>query len=328
MPVKSLIKVASGLVLAIAAGALLWIHGHSEGANNGFANANGRLEVKRIDLAAKYPGKVTRITIQEGDEVKAGELIAEQDNADLLAQMEAAESARQRAIEAGARATAESQARSAQARLAQLELGHAKQLLADALVSSAEVERRQAQRDGETSAVDAAKAAVREAAAARQEAEAQIKRLGVALADMKINAPIQGRIEYRIVEPGSVVPSGGRIATLLDLHNVYMTIFLPVAQAGAIKLGDEARIVLDTQDRLVLPARIAFVSSDAQFTPKYVETRSERDKLMYRVKLQVPPDMAAKYRSVLKGGVTGNGVVRLSSQTPWPKELDVHLPPQ
>ncbi|MFZ4550907.1 MAG: HlyD family secretion protein [Aquabacterium sp.] len=311
--------------IATAAGAW-WYQGQRDRLPAGLLGSNGRLEVERIEVAAKYPGRITELPVREGDEVKAGDLIAQQDTAEMLAQRAAVEAARQRATQAMARAHAETDVRKVQAKLAQLELDHTERLRKDALVSGAEVERRAAQRDGEKAGVMAATAAIGEATAAKAEAEAQIQRLNAVIADMSLRAPVSGRVEYRVVEPGSVLPSGGRVATLLNTSDVHMTVFLPTAVIGKLKVGDEARIVLDALPGYTFPARISFVAAEAQFTPKYVETSVERDKLVYRVKLQVPAEVAKQFSPYVKAGLTGNGFVRVEPGVAWPERLAVKLP--
>lgn len=317
------------LPLAAIAGALglaYWLHTRDRGLPDGLARGNGRMEVERIDIAAKYPGRIVELPVHEGDLVKAGDLIARQDSTDLLAQRDAVAAARDRAGQAMQRAQAETEVRRVQARLAQLELDHAGKLQQDALVSGAEVERRTAQRDGEQAGVKVATAAIGEATAARGEAEAQIRRLNVAIEEMSLRAPVDGRIEYRVVEPGSVIPSGGRVVTLLNLADAHMTVFLPTAVAGTLQVGDEARIVLDAAPQYVVPAKVSFVAAEAQFTPKYVETDAEREKLVFRVKLQVPREVAQRYSRYVKAGLTGHGHVRTDARTPWPASLQVKLP--
>lgn len=324
-------KTNTWLILAaiacVGGGAAWWVNSHRDPLPAGLVRSNGRLEVERIEIAAKYPGRIIELPVREGDLVKAGDLIARQDSTELVAQRAAVEAARQRAGQAMQRAAAETEVRKVQARIAQLELDHTNKLKQDALVSGAEVERRQAQRDGENAGVMVATAAIGEATAARSEAEAQMKRLDIAIDDMSLRAPVNGRIEYRVVEPGSVIPSGGRVATLLDTSNVYMTVFLPTSVAGKLKVGDEARIVLDAATQFVIPARVSFVAGEAQFTPKYVETMSERDKLVYRVKLQVPTDVATQYAAYVKAGLTGYGFVRSDQAASWPANLAIKLPP-
>ena len=314
------------VAVAAAAGWATWINTHRDNTPDGLMRANGRLEVERIEIAAKYPGRVVELPIHEGDWVKEGAVMARQDSTELLAQRDAIEAARERATQAMARASAETDVRKVQARIAQLELNHTQKLRQDALVSGAEVERREAQRDGERAGVKVATAAIGEATAARAEADAQIRRINVAIEDMTLRAPVAGRIEYRVVEPGSVIPSGGRVATLLNTSDVYMTVFLPTSIAGKLKVGDEARIVLDAAKQFVVPAQVSFVASEAQFTPKYVETATEREKLMYRVKLKVPVEVATQYGSYVKAGLTGNGYVRTDPKATWPTELAVKLP--
>lgn len=326
MNAKKLAWPLAGLTLLIAAGWLMWNQSHRQDTPEGLVRANGRLEVERIEIAAKYPGRIVELPVQEGDLVKAGDLIARQDSTELTAQKAAVAAAMERAQQAIARAKAETQVRQVQARLAQLELDHTVKLRQDTLVSRAEVERREAQRDGERAGVSVAQAAIGEATAARSEAQAQIQRLDVAIADMSLRAPVSGRIEYRVVEPGSVIPSGGRVATLLNTSSVYMTVFLPTSAAGRLKVGDGARLVLDAAPQFVIPAHVSFVAAEAQFTPKYVETATERDKLVYRVKLQVPTEVASRYAQYVKAGLTGNGYVRSDTQKPWPVAFDIKLP--
>jgi HlyD family secretion protein len=143
---------------------------------------------------------------------------------------------------------------------------------------------------------------------------------------MVLRAPVAGRIEYRVVEPGSVIPSGGRVATLLNTAEVHMTLFLPTDVAGKLKLGDEARIVLDAAPQFVIPAVVSFVAAEAQFTPKYVETAAEREKLVFRVKLKVAPELAGRYAPYVKAGLTGYGHVRADASRAWPDALAVKLP--
>lgn len=129
-----------------------------------------------------------------------------------------------------------------------------------------------------------------------------------------------------MVEPGSVIPSGGRVATLLDTSQVHMTVFLPTSVAGRLKVGDEARLQLDAAPDYMLPAHVTFVAAEAQFTPKYVETATERDKLVYRVKLAVPRALAQQHAGFVKAGLTGYAYVRTDTQLAWPATLTVKLP--
>jgi HlyD family secretion protein len=91
-------------------------------------------------------------------------------------------------------------------------------------------------------------------------------------------------------------------------------------------MGDEARTILDPIPEYVLPSTISFVATEAQFTPKSVETAEERQKLMFRVKLQADPAVLEKYHRAVKTGVRGLGFVRTDPKMAWPHELEVKLP--
>ncbi len=101
-------------------------------------------------------------------------------------------------------------------------------------------------------------------------------------------------MQYRIAQPGEVLASGGKVLNLVDLSDVYMTFFLPETVVGRVALGSEVHIVLDAAPQYVIPARVSYVASTAQFTPKTVETASERQKLMFRVKARIDPALLQK----------------------------------
>ena len=146
------------------------------------------------------------------------------------------------------------------------------------------------------------------------------------LADYTLIAPRSGRVQYRLAEPGEILAAGGKVVTLLDLTDVYMDVYLPTDDAGRLRFGAEARLILDAAPQYVIPATVNFVASEAQFTPKYVETKSEREKLTFRVKLQIPAEVLSKYQDVVKTGVPGTAIVRVAPEAEWPSTLVVKLP--
>jgi HlyD family secretion protein len=111
----------------------------------------------------------------------------------------------------------------------------------------------------------------------------------------------------------------------VDLSDVYMEIFLPADQAARLKVGSEARITVDSEPNQAVAASVSFVSPEAQFTPKQVETRSEREKLMFRVKIQVPAELVAHYVERIKTGMRGVGYVKLTDDAQWPAWLEQGL---
>ncbi|HTF68134.1 MAG TPA: efflux RND transporter periplasmic adaptor subunit [Edaphobacter sp.] len=170
---------------------------------------------------------------------------------------------------------------------------------------------------------------------AQAQADAARQQIGVALAQVEVTksrikdatliSPVTGRVLYRLVEPGEVLGPGGKALTLVDLSDVYMEIFLPSDQAARLKTGEPARITVDYEPNAAAAAYVSFVSPEAQFTPKQVETKSEREKLMFRVKLQIPPEVVTHYIERIKTGVRGVGYVKVNSDARWPDWLEKGL---
>lgn len=311
-------------VLMLVAGGLVWNHYRlASRLPDGVLAGNGRLELTRIDVAVQYPGRVIRLMAREGDNVTAGQVLAQQDTTTVDAQYAQAQAEQARAAGAVGRAEAERQARQAALDLARDELRHARTMRAQALVSDMEVKQRSTAVDAASAAVTAASRAVDEARAAEAAVQAKMAQVRSIIHDMTIVAPVAGRIEYRVVETGSVLPPGGRVFAMLDPVDPYMTIFLPTAAVSRLKVGDDAVIALDGMERSI-PARLCFVDDEAQFTPKYVETASEREQLVYRVKLCVTPAAQRALGGMLKAGMTGEGYVRTSPTAGWPDGLTRH----
>lgn len=311
-----------GLVLAAAAGLggyAAWRHFSPASAlPDWVAQSNGRIEMTRTDVAVKYPGRLVSLNVHEGDMVRPGQIIAEQDDTDLLAQLDGARAARERALGGVERAQGERNAHESQVGLARLALSETSGLHDRALVSDVELRQRGLALTGAQGSVAAASGGIAEARGAVAQAEAQIRQVGAALNDLHIRAPGSGRVEYRIVEPGTMMAPGGKLVSLVNPEDVTLTIFLPANVASRVTIGDEAW-VWPQGFAGALPARVSFVSGEAQFTPKFVETASERETLSYRVKLQIPAAVARRHAGVLKAGMTADGYVRTDAKRPWPR---------
>jgi HlyD family secretion protein len=124
-----------------------------------------------------------------------------------------------------------------------------------------------------------------------------------------------------------VLPPGGKVLTVVDPTDVYMYVFLPEALAGKVPLGAPARITLDALPEVVVPATVTFVADKAQFTPKDVETRAEREKLMFRVKVQIDAELVRGHEAMVKPGLPGVAYVQLDSAAQWPHYLQAKLKP-
>ncbi len=350
---KWLIRAVGSMAIGILAVVAWQRYGGNE-KNEGISSGNGRIEAVEIDIAAKTSGRIKAILVNEGDFVTVGQIVARMDTEVLDAQRREAEAYLHKAESAvktvqnqvvqrrseKAAALALLAQREAELDAAQKRLSRSEPLAGMGAVSTQELDDDRAQALSSQAAIRAAKAqiAATEAAIATaqsQEVEARsvveatratIERLQADINDSALKATRDGRVQYRIAQPGEVVAGGGKILNLLDLSDVYMTFFLPSAIAGRVAIGSEARLVLDAAPDYVIPATVSFVADVAQFTPKTVETASERQKLMFRVKAHIAPDLLKKHIRQVKTGLPGMAHVRLDPQIAWPPALQVRLP--
>ncbi|NUB17386.1 HlyD family efflux transporter periplasmic adaptor subunit, partial [Azospirillum brasilense] len=175
-------------------------------------------------------------------------------------------------------------------------------------------------------AIATAEAQVVNARAAVDAAAATVERIQADIRDSTLRSPRDGRVQFRVAQPGEVLGAGGRVLNMVDLSDVYMTFFLPTEAAGRVRIGTEVRIALDAFPQYVIPAKATFVADVAQFTPKTVETANERQKLMFRIKAQIPPPLLKKYIRDVKTGLPGVAYVRIDPDTEWPANLQNLVP--
>jgi HlyD family secretion protein len=263
MRTAPLIAVIVVLLAGAAGGYAYWIQTQAARVPEGLARANGRIEVERVDVAAKFPARIAEVRVDEGALVQKGDVLVRMDTTEVVAQLAAARASVHRAHQAIARAHVDVTLRQAELKLAESELARVSELVRSNTGTRAELDRRTAQRDVAKATLESAKVSIEDAKAATEAAEAQVAQIEAIIADMTLKAPASGRVEYRLAQAGEVVSAGGRVLTLLDLSDVHMTIFLPTAQAGRVKLGSEARIVLDSAPEYVVPANVSFVASEA-----------------------------------------------------------------
>jgi HlyD family secretion protein len=340
----------AGLLVAVVAGGYyVWQQSQDGALPEGIASGNGRIEAVEIDVSAKSPGRIKEILVDEGEFVKAGQVLARMDTAQLEAQHRQAEAQLQRARIAIDTANSlivqrEAERKAAAAVVAQREaeldaarrtLARSEQLAVNNTISqqildndraaergaTAAVAAAEAQLAASDAAINAAKAQVVDAQAAVASAQAAIESIDTEIDDATLRSPRDGRVQYRVAEPGEVLGSGGRVLNLVDLGDVYMTFFLPTAQAGRVAIGAEVRLVLDAAPQYVIPAKATFVADVAQFTPKTVETEEERQKLMFRIKAQIAPELLRKYVQQVKTGLPGVAYIRIDPDTEWPAAL-------
>jgi len=313
-----------------------------------FVMGNGRIEATEVTISAKLAGRIEKFYIAEGDLVTNGQKLVEMDTAALRADLAKAKAAlaeaeasvkenevmiavREADWEAakGVVAQRKSQIRGTEnkeRRLKSAKAGavpvtdiedvetllqnhKAQQITAEADAKRAEVE------------IDSAKSRLEAAKASVEAKRAEVARIEVDIKDSTLVAKHDGRIQYRIAQLGETVGAGAGILNLVDLTDVYMTLFVPEMLIGHIAQGAESRIVLDCNRKYPIPANISYVSSIAQFTPKTVETEVEREKLMFRVRARIPADLLKKYIEYARTGLPGVAYVRLDSAAEWPDFL-------
>lgn len=290
------------------------------------ASGNGRIETREIHISTKYSGRVDQVLVDEGDMVKAGQIVAQMDTAELNASKAKARAEVASAQQSVDEAKAEIVQRQSQLDLAIQQLKRATRLVKNNNISREEVDQRTSDRDVAQAALTAANSRLISAQRNVEAAQAELDQVQVQIDDSTLKAPKDGRIQYRLAEPGEVLAGGGAVLSMLDLSDVYMTIFLPTKQAGGAYVGNDARIILDAAPQFVIPAHVSFVADDAQFTPREVETKTERSKLMFRVKVQIDKALLAKHIRKVKTGLPGEAYVILGDNKDWPKEFTPNIP--
>ncbi|MEZ5666937.1 MAG: HlyD family efflux transporter periplasmic adaptor subunit [Alphaproteobacteria bacterium] len=313
-------------VVAAAAAAGWWWLNDGNGLPDYIGSGNGRIEAEQVTVATRVPGRVDDVLVEEGDSVAAGQVLALMDTAELDASLARAQADIAYQREVAAQAEAAIAQRESELHLAEQELERAVALLEKGFISRQAYDQREAAVETARAALRAAEAALASAERAVDAADAEAARIETQIDDAILTAPRDGRVQYRLAEPGEVLGAGGPVLTLLDLSNVTMTVFLPTDQVGRVAMGAEARIVLDAAPDYVIPATVSFIAAEAQFTPREVETRSEREKLMFRVKVRIAPDLLRAHADQVKTGLPGEAFIMLAPGGDWPEALAVRLP--
>jgi HlyD family secretion protein len=292
----------------------------------GIVKSNGRIEATQLDVSSKYAGRLSEVTVDEGHSVTQGQVIAKLTSPEYEAQLRAAQANVQSGNSALTAAEAEITSRQSQLEFSKTDFARGQELIKTGYITKQAFDQRRRNFDAAAAAVAAATAQRDQAKSAIKNSEAEVERIQSIITDLTLLSPRNGRVQYLLARAGEVVAAGAPIVTILDLTDVYMTIFLPAADAGKLSIGDEARIILDPVPDFVIPAKVSFVAADAQFTPKTVETKDERTKLTFRIKLQVDPTVLQTFYKKVKTGIRGMGFVRTKANVDWPAELQVKLP--
>jgi len=352
---RAALKVLAAAAVIAVIGALLWSELRPSGLGEGFASGNGRIEATEIDFATKSPGRVIEILVDEVDFVQPGQVLARMDTDVLQAQLNQARAQVRQGENAiltaeamvaqreSERATAEAVVTQRRAELTAAQKRHqrtetlvarnamARQQLDDDLAAMQSAQAALAAARSQVVSADAgiaaAKSQVIEARSAVEAAQAGVERLQADIRDSELKSDRVARVQYRVAQPGEVLGAGGKLLNLVDLADVYMTFFLPERQAGRVAIGAEVRLVIDAAPQYVIPAKVSYVASVAQFTPKTVETESEREKLMFRVKARIDPELLKRHMEQVKTGLPGMAYLKLDADSEWPADLQINVTP-
>ncbi len=240
---------------------------------------SGNVEVTEVNVAFKIPGRVTTLFSDEGRHVRAGDRIALLDNAEYVTQV-----AQSRAALDNSKAQLEK----AKSDYARTEILFTKEVMS-------------------AQQMDAAKTAYDVALAQLQQSNAALRTSEVRLRDAVLYAPVSGVVLRKNVEAGETVPAGTPVFTIGDLENPWIKVYVKEGQLGLVKLGQKAQVTTDSYPGKIYEGMITFISSEAEFTPKNVQTHEERVKLVFGVKVSVKnqndelkPGMPADVKIVLK----------------------------
>ncbi|HEY8206406.1 MAG TPA: HlyD family efflux transporter periplasmic adaptor subunit [Myxococcaceae bacterium] len=320
--------IVSLAVVAIAFLGFRYLKARKARLPEGIVSGNGRLEGKLVDVSAKEPLRVLKVLVDEGALVKPDQVVVQLDTTTLKAELAEANAGISAAEERVAVARSAIVRSKSEIALARVEMERSRKLVAQGAGSQRELDVRKTR-------VETTQAALAEAQATLQTAEQQVEvaratanTVQTRIDDATLRSPVTGRVLYRLAEAGEVLPPGGKALTLVNLEDIYMEIFLPSKDAAAVKIGAEGRITVDYDSKRAVAGNVSFVSPEAQFTPKQVETKSEREKLMFRVKIQLPRELASQYVEQIKTGIRGVGYVKLDPSAAWPDRLQHLVTPQ
>lgn len=288
----------------------------------GIASGNGRTEATEYDITSKFGGRLELIAVREGDEVERGQTLVRMDTRELDAQLRRAQAEVRRNRQEKSFAIAVISQRRSELSLARKDFERSKDLYENDSIALEQLQRDETAVETARATLAAARAQLSNAEAAIEAAIADTELIKTQIDDSVLRAPINGRVLYRLAEPGEVLPAGGKALTVIDPADVYMTLFLPTHKAAQLSVGADARILLDGLPNMIIPGQVSFVAPRAQFTPKEVETRTEREKLMFRIKVQLDTGYLEKHSALAKTGIPGIAYIRLTPDARWPNHLE------
>ena len=221
--------------------------------------ATGTMEAIEVNVGSKIAGRILEIKVEEGDKVKRGQVLATLEVPEVKAKVR----------EAGAAVAA------AKSRYETIKLDYdrARDLYNKGVISKRSF-------DEAKGALDVAEAALRQAKAVEDVAK-------IALSEAIVSAPVTGTVILKAMEAGELVNTGAAIVTLADLSKIYLTVYVPEKDVGRVKLVQSVEIMVDSYPEEKFTGKVIYISPQAEFTPKYIQTKEERVTQVFGVKIEV-----------------------------------------
>lgn len=288
-----------GLVLLASAFTLWFFFGERE--VKGMFDASGQVRGTEVTIGSKLAGRVESLNVREGQVIKAGDLIAKISSEEIearieqaRAQVDASSHRIHQARESLKRVAADVKEVESQRDLARSDYDRYSELIKKGLVSRSEFDVAEARLKSSGARLEAAKKGREEARAAYEtaknqvdEAAARVKEVEAILKDTEIYAPSRGTVINKLVEEGELVAVGTSVATLIDLSDIYVKVYIPEKDIGKIRIGNQARLYADAFPGRFFEGNVTEISQKAEFTPKEVHMKEERTKLVFGVKVGI-----------------------------------------
>ncbi len=283
----------------------------ARGPADGALRASGTIEARQVRLSAKTPGQILQIPVREGDRIGAGDPIASIDHATLDIQLRQAAAGTALAqaqldlLQSGARVEdvrqAEEAVRQADTafKTAEADAHRMRGLAVQGSVTAKQAEDAEARltmaRAQAAAAAEGLKKVralarpeeVRAARARLEQARSAEDLLRRSIADCDLVSPVAGVVTQVPVEAGELVAAGATLAVVSDLDRVHVMIYVTEAELARVRLGGRAEVSIDGAPGRTFPGTVTYISPEAEFTPKNVQTREDRVKLVFGVKIEI-----------------------------------------
>ncbi len=316
---KKLIIIAVVLLVLLGLGGYAyWEYRHEQEMRHPkFYSGNGRLEATEIYIATKIAGRVEKVFVKEGDIVHVGDKLVQMQTSTLEA--EKAETLANLTVLQGNLEMAKATLMEKESVYAYAQKESERQVGLRLKDAQSQKVAEQAYTDMKKAEAEVAIAKANITVAEGQIAaeKAKLQRIENDIKDSTLVATKEGRIQYLLAHEGEVLPAGGRAMNLVNLTDVYMTFFLPTNIASQVQIGAEVMLVFDVAPDDPVAAKVTFIDPVAQFTPKSVETKIEREKLMFRVKAHIDPALLKQYIADVKTGMPGVAYVKVDPKADW-----------